>query len=234
MTGLDIEKDRIIEVGAAVFDMGDVYDKFESLIDPQCPIPEDSIKIHHITNEMIQGKPLIQDVLPTLLHLIGEHIIVGHGVASDIALLINAAKRSSLVCKLEKNPFIDTLRMARLYGESPRNSLETLRAHFNIPLEGAHRAMNDVLVNMEVFRRLAKRYETLEQLNNVLAKPILLKTMPLGKHKGRLFRDIPDHDLRYLSNKNFDQDLQYSIRTELKRRKRGGLFQQEGNPFRGL
>ena len=53
---------------------------------------------------------------------------------------------------IEKQPFIDTLRMARLYGESPINSLERLRQHFNIAAEGAHRAMSDVIVNIEVFK----------------------------------------------------------------------------------
>jgi DNA polymerase-3 subunit epsilon len=124
--------------------------------------------------------------------------------------------------------------MARLYGASPVNSLEHLRKHFNIPQEGAHRAMNDVIVNREVFKHLAKGYKTTEKLFDVLSRPILMTTMPFGKHKGRSFKEIPLQYLSWMSNKDFDQDLLYSIRTELKRRKKGNHFSQSGNPFINL
>src|SRR5262249_9013660 len=124
--------------------------------------------------------------------------------------------------------------MARLYGESPTNSLDQLRQHFNIEFEGAHRAMSDVIVNREVFKYLAKRYRSTEQIFEILSKPIFLKTMPLGKHKGRLLKEIPLQYLQWAANKDFDQDLLYSIRSELARRKKGNLFSQAVNPFSEL
>lgn len=231
-TGLDARQDRIIEVAAMCFDGHQVYAQMESLVNPECDIPASSIAIHHITPEMVKDKPLIAHVLPDLLELIGDHIIVGHGVAFDIEILAVAAERHGIVTTIRDNPYFDTLRMARLYGESPVNSLEHLRKHFNIPLEGAHRAMSDVIVNKEVFIRLAKVYKTVEQLTAALSKPILMQTMPLGKHKGRSFKEIPLQYLQWVANKDFfDQDLLYSVRTELKRRKKGNLFHQAGNPF---
>lgn len=233
-TGLDPQKDKIIEVAAICFDSQQVYWEIESLIDPECPIPEESIAIHHITQEMVQGQPRIVEFIPRLLNLVGDHIIIGHGVGFDIDILAIAAERHGIPCQLRQNRYLDTLRMARLYGESPINSLEQLRKHFNIPLEGAHRAMNDVVVNKEVFKYLAKRYKTTEQLFEALSRPIFLKTMPLGKHKGRLLKDIPLQYLIAMAKKDFDQDLLYSIRSELKRRKQGNLFTQATNPFSNL
>jgi DNA polymerase-3 subunit epsilon len=55
--------------------------------------------------------------------------------------------------------------------------------------------------------------------------------MPLGKHKGRLFKELPHEYLQWAAHQNFDQDLLFSIRTELKKRKKGGLFIQAANPF---
>lgn len=233
-TGLDPKVDRIIEVAAVKFDANTIYDSYESLIDPECVIPDTSIEIHHITQEMVAGKPVIKDVLSDLLKFIGRGIIVGHGVAFDVDLIATAAERAQIPCTLRNNRIIDTLRMARAYGDSPTNSLEQLRKHFNIALEGAHRAMNDVTVNIEVFRYLAKRYKTLKQLLDVLSKPVMMKTMPLGPHKGRLMSDVPLQYLLWAGNKDFDQDLLYSIRSEINRRKKGGLFTQAGNPFAGL
>lgn len=233
-TGLDPAEDRIIEVAAAVFTMDIGLEEFESLIDPKRSIPESSIEIHRITPEMIIGKPTIDKVIPTLLKMIGKHIIVGHGIGFDIELIALAADRAGIPHTLRSNRSFDTLRMARLYGESPTNSLEQLRVHFNIPLEGAHRAMNDVIVNREVFKFLAKRYKTTEQLFEILSRPIKLKTMPLGKHKGRLLKEIPLEYLRWAASKDFDQDLLFTIRSEIASRKKGNLFSQAGNPFQEL
>lgn len=234
MTGLDPQQDRIIEVGLVCFDSNQIYESKESLVNPECPIPELATSITHITQEMVQDKPTIQLVLPDLIKMIGRHIIVGHGVQHDIEMLAIAADRHGIHHTLRQNRFIDTLRLARLYGESPINSLEQLRKHFNIPQEGAHRAMSDVIVNVEVFKHLSKKFKTTEQLFDVLSKPILMATMPLGKHKGRPMKEVPLQFLQWMANKDFDQDLLYSIRTELKRRKAGNNFQQNANPFLDL
>lgn len=233
-TGLEPEKDRIIEIAAARFTFDKILQQFETLIDSQCPIPETSQEIHKITQEMIEGKPKIAEVLPDLLKMINGHILVGHGIGFDIALIAAEAKRNNISTRIEKQPYLDTLRMARLYGESPINSLQKLRQHFNIEPEGAHRAMSDVIVNIEVFKQLAKPYDTVEELLRILQKPIRLKTMPLGKHKGRRFEEIPLEYLIWAEKKDFDQDLLYSIRYEIRNRKRGGGFEQSSNPFANL
>jgi len=233
-TGLDPQEDRIIEVAVSQFTFSEILDSFETLIDPECPISETSMAIHHITDAMVKGKPKIHEILPHLFTLVGKTILIGHGIKLDIAFLDNAAKKYKIPSKLSSIPTIDTLRLARLYGETPINSLEKLREHFNIAFEGAHRAMNDVVVNIEVFKRLAAHYQTTEQLMERLKRPILLKIMPLGKHKGRLFSDIPIEYLQWMAGKDFDQDLLFSVHSELKRRKKGSNFQQAGNPFSSL
>lgn len=233
-TGLDPKQDRVIEVALLLFDGEQIYREFETLVDPECEIPASSIEIHHITQDMVQGKPKIHEVLPELLEIVGKHILVGHGIRYDMEILQTEAERHSVPSQIIQNRYIDTLRMARLYGESPVNSLEYLRKHFNIPQEGAHRAMNDVIVNKDVFYALAKDYKSVENLFDVLSKPILMNHMPLGKHKGRAFKEIPLQYLQWMSNKEFDNDLLYSIRTELKKRKKGNSFNQSTNPFHDL
>lgn len=233
-TGLDPATDSIIEIAVVVFTFDTVITTFETLIDPGCPIPDSSIAIHHITNDMVINKPKIQEVLPEILKLIDQHIIMGHGISLDITFIAEAAKRNAIPCHLSNNRTLDTLRMARLYGESPTNSLERLREHFNIAAEGAHRAMNDVIVNIEVFKYLSASFQTTQQLFERLKHPIPLKVMPLGKHKGRPFSEIPIEYLQWAANKDFDQDLLFSIRSELKKRKKGNLFGQAANPFSAL
>lgn len=233
-TGLEPKTDRIIEIGMAVFTFREILDSFETLVDPECPIPPLSQEIHKISQEMLAGKPKIREVLPPLLKKMEGKILVGHGIGFDIALIAEEAKRAQIPTQIEKQPFIDTLRLARLYGESPVNSLQQLRQHFNIAPEEAHRAMSDVLVNIEVFKHLARPYKSAGEILEVLKKPIRMRLMPLGKHKGRKFDEIPLEYLLWAERKNFDQDLLFSIRMELRARKKGNNFEQAANPFAGL
>jgi len=233
-TGLDLDNDRIIELAAIRFNFQRNLDSFETLINPQIEISATSQAIHNITSEMVRNQPTVELILPKFLEFIDNYIIVGHGIEFDINILFQEARRHHISCSLHECKFIDTLRLARLYGESPTNSLESLRKHFNIQAEGAHRAMNDVVVNIEVFKHLSQSFSTTESLLSRLKKPILLKNMPLGKHKGRKFTEIPIEYLSWASYQNFDQDLLFSIRTEINRRKKQDSFHQASNPFSNL
>jgi DNA polymerase-3 subunit epsilon len=233
LTGLDIEKDRIIEVAVALFKGNEVLESFETLIDPGMPIPDESAKIHHITDLMVKGKPKIEDIIPKIVSMVGDYTVIGHGISFDLDIIRKAADRAHIPFPIGKKT-IDTFRLARLYGESPTNSLDQLRHHFNIPAEGAHRALGDVIVNVQVFWYLAKQFKNLKDLFQALSKPILLKAMPLGKHKGRPFSELPISFLRWAVHQQFDEDLLFSIRTELKKRKSEGTFNQSSNPFQDL
>jgi DNA polymerase-3 subunit epsilon len=233
-TGLDPTNDRIIEIAVQKFTKNGVLESFETLIDPECLIPAETIAIHHITPDQVAGKPKICEVLPRILAMIGHHIIVGHGIKFDVQLLMEAAKRHQIPCSLDRNKLIDTLRLARLYGESAVNSLEMLRHHFNIPYEVAHRAMSDVNVNVQVFYHLTQSFHSVHQIFEKLKNPIKMKTMPLGKHKGRLFKDIPVDYLLWAARQEFDEDLLFTLRSEINSRKKGNVFGQASNPFSNL
>jgi DNA polymerase-3 subunit epsilon len=233
-TGLDVENDKIIEIAAIKFTLNKKIKIIDTLINPMCDIPEESQKIHNISNKMVQKKPKIDEILPYFLEFIDNHIIVGHGIKFDIDIISKEALRHKIPCNIKKNFLIDTLRLARLYGECPVNSLEMLCQHFNIEVERSHRALNDVLVNIEIFKRLIKPFDTVEKLLDRLKKPILMKKMPLGKYKGRKFSEIPMDYLKWSAKKNFDEDLLYSIRLEIKNRKKEENFNRASNPFSNL
>lgn len=230
-TGLLKESDRIIEVGAVLFCQENYIKEFQTLINPERAIPQESQAIHNISDEMVQGKPLMKEILPILHDFVGDRIIMGHGIQFDIDMLNKEAERAGLTLRFGEHGTIDTLRLARLYGESPSNSLEVLRQHFNIQAEGAHRALSDVIVNCQIFQRLTRDFRFIEQIFETLTRPILMKNMPLGKHKGRPMKELPLDYLRWAVRQEFDQDLLHSIQTELMRRRKGDSFSQKSNPF---
>jgi DNA polymerase III subunit epsilon len=235
-TGLDPKQDRLIEVGAVRFTLQEgILDRFDSMVNPGVPIPEASIAIHHITDEMVHEAPAAGEVIPKLIDFVGQAIVIGHGIRFDLDLVTAEAQRAGVNCTLNSRQYVDTLRLARHYGESPTNSLEFLRQHFNIQVQhDAHRALSDAEINMEVFDHLVRRFKTTKQLIEIASKPVLLKRMPLGKHKGRSFTEVPEAYLQWAVRQEFDEDLCYTIRSELKRRRKGGSFSQAGNPFQQL
>ncbi|MEC8306875.1 MAG: DUF3820 family protein [Chlamydiota bacterium] len=233
-TGLDTENDRIVEIASCRFTLREIIEEREDLVHPGVPIPAESTAIHHITDAMVEKAPPLRDLLPKYLEMIGESIIIGHGIAFDIALLSKGAERAGIPHTLDRNRTIDTLRLARLYGGSPSNSLSVLAHHFNIPDEGAHRARQDVAMNIALFDHLTRSFSSLKQIFERLEKPIALPKMPLGKHKGRAFWEIPLPYLKWASHQDFDGDLLFSIRRELKHRREGKGFHQASNPFQGL
>jgi len=97
-TGLDIKSDRIIEIAAVRFTFDKVLASRETLVNPECPIPDESRAIHNISPEMVASKPVIKLVLPEFLKMVEGHIIVGHGIAFDIGLIAAEAERKS--CKI--------------------------------------------------------------------------------------------------------------------------------------
>lgn len=233
-TGLSVETDEIVELAVVKFTYDEILDTFETLINPVCDIPQESIDVHHITNDMVKDKPTIDQILSSAFDLIGDHIVVGHNIGYDLSMLIQAAKRHKIDCPLSIERSIDTVRLARLYAGTTTNTLEVLREHFNIPEEGAHRAMNDVIVNIQVFKYLAVDFRRTEDILERLRRPIQLKNFPLGKHRGLPFREVPIEYLNWAANQDFDQDLLYSISEERKRRRKRRSFSQSINPFADL
>jgi DNA polymerase-3 subunit epsilon len=233
-TGLDTENDDIIELAIVKFTLEKEIETLDFLIDPKRLIPEESTAIHHITDDMVKGKPYIEDVLDEAVALIGKYPIMGHNVGFDIRIIEAALRRHNHSKSITSNPVIDTLRLARLYGESPKNSLEVLREHFNIPEEGAHRAMNDVIVNIKVFERLSYGFKTTHEMLKRLERPITMKTFPFGKYRGLFFREIPIDYLHWAGHQNFDEDLLHSINQERKRRRKQKPFFESSNPFKDL
>ncbi|ANH78457.1 putative quorum-sensing-regulated virulence factor [Candidatus Chlamydia sanziniae] len=234
MTGLDVKKDRIIEIAAVRFTFDTVIDSMEFLINPERVVSVESQRIHHISNAMLKDQSKMSALFPRIKAFLREgDYIVGHSVGFDLQVLTQEVERIGETF-LSKYTIIDTLRLAKEYGDSPNNSLESLAVHFNVPYDGNHRAMKDVEININIFKHLCKRFRTLEQLKQVLAKPIKMKYMPLGKHKGRCFSEIPLAYLQWASKMDFDTDLLFSIRHEIKHRQKGTGFAQVNNPFMEL
>lgn len=155
-TGLEPKRDRIIEIGAVKVCDGVVTGEYTTLIDPQMEIPDRIYQLTGISNEMVQGKPLIGEALGEFLEFCGELPLLGHNILFDYSFV----KHQAVNCGLEfEKEAVDTLKIARVVlPELPSRSLQNLRQYFEIPQEDAHRALEDARTTYHLYERLFREY----------------------------------------------------------------------------
>lgn len=91
------QQPRIIEVGAAVLSRTKGLKKmatFNTFLNPGIPIPEESVKITGITDEMVAEAPTFPGIYNQLVELFyGCRILVAHNLSFDRAVLVSELER---------------------------------------------------------------------------------------------------------------------------------------------
>ncbi|GAB4412116.1 MAG: helicase C-terminal domain-containing protein [Anaerolineales bacterium] len=150
-TGLDTERDSVIEIGAVKFRGREVLGTWSSLVNPSRPIPYRITQLTGIREEDVRGAPALASVLPDLVRFVGNAPIVGHSVQFDLAFL---AKQGVLT----NADAIDTFELASiLVPHAPRYSLDILAQTLGVPATVHHRALDDAQTAMNLFNVLLER-----------------------------------------------------------------------------
>ncbi len=161
-TGLDVYRDRIIEIGAIKYVNGERVADFSYLINPEIPLPEVITKITGITPEMLEGQAVIEDVLPEFLSFIDKSVLVAHNAEFDLNFLKSVAGRQGYQIEY---PCFCTLKMARqLLPDLESKNLDTLAKHYDLTFVARHRSIGDCEVTGSVLRSLlAKEGSAMKQ-----------------------------------------------------------------------
>lgn len=148
--------DTIIEIGAVRFVDGMVDAVFSTLIDPLRPIPPGASQVNGISDEMVRGKPLIQDLLDPLADFCGDDIMVAHNAPFDAQFLTASIKKFE--SKAPQGLVLDTLAISRkIIPGLPNYKLGTLVQHLNIPTTDFHRAEEDATYCGHLFINLVRK-----------------------------------------------------------------------------
>lgn len=154
-TGLNpAEGDEIIQIGATRIVNSRLLknESFEQLVNPCRIIPASGIPIHGITQEMVQGKPDITEVLPAFYAFAQETVLVAHNAAFDMRFLQLKEAATGLTFQ---HPVLDTLLLsAVVHPNHEMHSLDAIAGRLNITVLGRHTALGDALVTAEVWLRL--------------------------------------------------------------------------------
>jgi DNA polymerase-3 subunit epsilon len=164
-TGLSHEQDRVIEVGVACFERGELSALKNWLVNPGMALPEISREMTNITDEQLRDAPAFAEVAAELQALIEGHLPVAYNAQFDRTFLYQELARAGRSREgavppafEERVSWIDPLVWVReLYKDERGHRLGEVCARLGIALDNAHRAASDAEATGRVLLALAPR-----------------------------------------------------------------------------
>lgn len=157
-TGLNVRRDRVIQVGLVALSGGTVLDapRINRLVDPGIPIPATASRITGIVDADVAGASGIAEVLAAVAAALDGRVVIGHHIAFDLAVLRHEADRVGATWT--DPPALDIGHLVgALTPDLPDMGLETVAGLFGVPIIGRHTALGDSMAVAEVFARLVPR-----------------------------------------------------------------------------
>ena len=144
----------ITEIAIRIHDGKKVVDRFESLINPQRPIPPYIQAMTGITPEMVAASPTFDEIAPRVFSLLEGNIFVAHNVNFDYSFLKHHLERVGFSLTAPK---LCTVRLSRRIRPGlPSYSLGRLCNALGIPISNHHRAGGDADATAILFGKLTE------------------------------------------------------------------------------
>lgn len=161
--GLNGHEHEIIEIGAIKLKGTRIVDTFSSFVNPKKIIPKKISELTHITQDMVDKAPAIEDVLPNFLEFTKDAIMVAHNAVFDMGFIRRDAKK--YMGTSFNLPVIDTSIIVRdamsdLFPiEKISNfSLDRFNKILKLSNESHHRAIYDAQVTAKFFVMILEKY----------------------------------------------------------------------------
>ncbi|WP_185873933.1 3'-5' exonuclease [Blattabacterium cuenoti] len=160
-TGINIGKDRIIEISILkIFPNGNKEDK-TWLIFPGIPIPPKSTAIHGIKDEDVAGKLEFKDIALSILRMIKNTDLAGYNSNRfDIPLLVEEMLRAGISFDIKKYKTIDV--QVIFHKMEPRTLSAAYKYFCKKNLMKAHSSKVDTYATYEILLAQLEKYENLK------------------------------------------------------------------------
>ena len=145
-TGLS-DIDRIVSIGVAAFENGELQETWYKVINPGISIDAKATKIHGITNMDVQGKPEFKDVVDTFIDMLTDcTFITAYNISFDVNMISKELQEMNKTFPKIKQ--LDTLNVARrILKGVPNYKLTTVVKHLDLDKTyKAHDALEDAMV----------------------------------------------------------------------------------------
>ncbi|HEU0136443.1 MAG TPA: 3'-5' exonuclease [Flavobacterium sp.] len=168
-TGIDICKDRIVEISVLkVFPNGNKESR-TWLVNPEMPIPPVVTAVHGITNEKVANEPTFKQLAPQVYSMIKDSDLAGYNSDRfDIPLLAEELLRAGLDFDMKNRVSVDVQTIFHKMEE--RTISAALKFYCSKSLENAHSAEADTMATYEILKSQLDRYPDLQNDMKSLAE----------------------------------------------------------------
>jgi len=212
-TGIDITKDRIVEISILkVYPNGNKESK-TWLVNPTIPIPKAASDVHDITDERVAGEPTFKELAKQIHNMIKDSDLAGYNSDRfDIPLLAEEMLRAEVDFDLGNRVSVD---VQTIFHKMEQRTLSAAyKFYCGKDLIDAHTASADTNATYEILKAQLDRYDNLENNIKKLSEFTYRKQIAdfagfigyndkgeeiftFGKHKGKRVEDIFDEEPGY-------------------------------------
>ncbi|MBC7565663.1 MAG: GIY-YIG nuclease family protein [Pedobacter sp.] len=189
-TGGNHTDDRITEVALIKIEGGEILTVWESLINPDMPIPRQITGLTGIADEMVREAPTFKHIAGELYSYLEGQVMVAHNVRFDYGFLKAEYKRMGGTLRQRT---LCTVKLSRkLYPHVHGHSLDAIMQRFGLTTKARHRSMGDVQLMLDFLEAIKQdlgSVKVLEAISLQLKGP----TLPSGVDESFLnnIQDIP-------------------------------------------
>ncbi|MCF1191302.1 3'-5' exonuclease [Mangrovimonas sp. AS39] len=205
-TGINISKDRIVEISILKVHPNGKEDIYTQLVNPTIPIPAETTKVHGISDADVADKPTFKEIAKEVNQMIKDADLGGfNSNRFDIPLLAEEMLRAEVDFDMKNRLAVDV--QAIFHKMEQRTLSAAYKFYCDKNLEDAHSAEADTKATYEVLKAQVERYEALENDMKFLAEFSSRKQyadfagfiafnkkgeecFSFGKHKGKRVEDV--------------------------------------------
>ena len=199
------EGHRIIEIGCVELNRKEVGSHFHRYINPLKTLTEENIKIHGITNDFLEDKPLFEEIAEEFLNFIQDSSIIAHNAKFDVGFLNHELEKLSKP-QIDKDRVVDTVVIARNRFPGQQVNLDALVKKLKVNTlvdREFHGALKDAKILTDVYLELQginqmglqlneRKTEDLNLSGELNLKQIVLTKDETEAHKEFIKNNIPN------------------------------------------
>ena len=157
-TGLSNKTCKIIEIGAVKIKQGEIIDRMDIFVDPECPIPPEITELTSLTEEMVAGAPKEREAIEEFLAFAGDRLLIAHNANFDVGFIRVAAERHDIPFT---NSFLDTVGLSKYVNpELKKHKLDVIAKHYGLDEFHHHRASDDAETLAKIFFIMLERLKS--------------------------------------------------------------------------